>query len=131
MQNKLLLLVFELSFLNHVVFCLIFLDLFRNMFPLQKMCSLPLYFLLSFILFPSVPSFLSPLVFFVSFTFSPFYFKLLFVVFYYLHVSLCKTLCQKKCIFLDCSKTPFLCLLFSLKKNSVFSVSFFVDPFLH
>ena len=125
MQNKLFWLVFELSFLNHV-----FLYNF-SWSPSQRvsfaMFSLPLYFLLS-IIFPSVLSFLSPLVFLVSFIFYD-YFTRLFWSFYYLYVSLCKTLCQKMYV-LDGSKTIFFC-LFSIKKKLRFLCFLFCWAFFY
>ena len=54
-----------LSCVFRVVFCLIFLDLLRNMFPF-KMSSLPLYFLLLVVLFPSFLSSLIKTSFFSS-----------------------------------------------------------------
>ena len=71
---------------------------------------------------PLIFSFLSP--------FSDFFKLPLLVKFivHHLYVSLCKTLCQKIFILLDCSKTLFFYLLFSVK-ISVFSVSFFAVPF--
>ena len=76
------------------------------------MSSLPLYFIFWFILFPSFLSSLIKLPFFCSF--------------YYLHVSLCQTLCATKKVSFRASakKIPF-CLLFSIKKTS-----FSLFPFL-
>ena len=111
LQNKLFLLVFELSFLTMSFVCFMFLDHLRNMFPLQCF-SLPLYFRLSFILFPSVLSFLSPLVFsFLSLSSSS-YFKLsLFLSSCCLDVSLCKTAAKLSfavfsCQCSTCTETP-------------------------
>ena len=130
LQNKLFLPVFEPSFLNHVFFCFIFLISFAT-WSLQKMSVSPFYVLLLFILFPSALSFLSPLVFSFLSPFSPFYFKLPFLSFYYLYVSLCKTLCQIFFILLDCSKTLFFCLLFSIKKLRFLCFLFLLGFFLH
>ena len=130
MQNNLFLPVFEPYFLNHVVFCLIFLDLLRNTFPLQK-CSHDLFISSirssSFHLFSL---FVSPLVFVVSFTCFFFFLKLPFFVFS-LSLFLYAKHCAKKIYLLRLQQNS-LCLssLFH-QKNYVFSVSFFVEPFLH
>ena len=94
-----------------------FLDLLRSMFPLQKMFSLPLYFLLSFILFPSVLVFCLLLFSRFFHLFHPFMLNFLFFGLFVISVSSCKTLCQKKCIFSDCNKTLFFCLLFFIMKK--------------
>ena len=90
LQNKLFLPVFEPS-LNHVFFCFIFLDILRNMFPLQK-CLLHLFMSSfcssSFHLFSLF--FLSLLVFSFRSPFSPsIHFVGLFIISVFLHVKLC------------------------------------------
>ena len=109
-----------LSSVFHVVFCLIFLDLLRNMLPFQSVFFTSLF-----------PLFVHPLsicslffvssCFLVSFTFSPFLNFLFFWSFYYLCVSSCQTLCGKNLFKLlqnyfssfHLKKLRFLCFLFS------------------
>ena len=118
----------NLLFWTMSFFCLIFLDLHRNMFPWQ------LFFFTS--LFPPFVhprsicslSFWSPLVFSFLSPFSPFYFKLfgLFIIFMFLYVKHC----AKKKIFWYCSKTLFFCLLFPIEKQRFLCFFFFfVEPF--
>ena len=93
------------------------------------MFSSPRYFLLSFILFPSVLSFLSPLVFSFLSPFSSLLFWTSFFGLFIIFMFLCVKHCAKKiCIFLYCSKTLFFLSSLFHQKNSVFSVSFFVEP---
>ena len=129
---SLFLAIFEPSFLNHVFFCFIFLDLLRNMFPLQK-CFL--YLIISF--FRSSSFHLFPLFCLLLFSrflhlFLPlilnFLFFFLLVVLMFLYVKHCA---KKKCIFLDCSTTLFFCLLFFTKKTTFSLFPFLLSLFSH
>ena len=85
---------------------------------IAKMFSFPLYFLLSFILFPSVLSFFVSSCFLVSFTFlSLFHFKLPFFLFFIFMFHDVQHCAKKKRIFVDCSEAFVFCVLFSIKKS--------------
>ena len=86
----------------------------------SKMTSFPLYFLLLFILFPSVLSlFLSLLVFSILSPFSPFQTSFCWSL-YYLCVTSCQTLCKKKVSFWTSAKLSFS--VFSFPSKSQFSL---------
>ena len=112
-----------LSSVFHVVFCLIFLDLLRNMLLylfISSFCSSSFHLISLFclLLFSRFFHLLSPSL------------NFLFGSFRYLHVSWSQTLCAtKKSIFLGFCQDLLFSLLFSIKKNFVFFVSFFVVLF--
>ena len=124
-----MLLVFELSFLNHVVFCFMFLDLFRNMFPLQcvlylfissfRSSSFHLFSLFCLFLFSRFFHLFLPLI--LNFLFFG-----LSIIFMFLCVKHCA---QKKMYLFRLQQNSLFLSSHFLKKNSVFSVSFFVEPF--
>ena len=116
-----------ICFFMLLFFCLIFLDLLRNMFPFKNV-----FFTFLFPLFVHPLSicsfFFVSSCFLVSFTFFTLL-KLPFLSFYYLHVSLCQTLCGK-IIFLNFCKTLFCCLPFPSKKTSFSLFPFLLGLFL-
>ena len=77
-----------------VVFCLMFLDLLRNMLPFKNVFFTSLFPLFVHPLSSCALFFVSSC-FLASFTYSPFLNFLFFGSFYYLYVSLCQTLCGK------------------------------------
>ena len=112
-----------LSSVFHVVFCLIFLDLLRNMLPFYKVFFTSLF--PPFVHHLSICSFFFvSSCFLVSFPFSHFLNFLFFLIFQYLYVSICQTLCGKNFKLL---RNYFS--YFHHKKNFVFSVSFSLGLF--
>ena len=111
-------LIFFSVFLSSVFHVVLLKWLFSSLCPpfVHPLSTCSLFFVLLFSRF-----------FHLFLTFLNFLFWSKFIV-HHLFVSLCKTLCQKIFILLDCSKTLFFSLLFSVK-ISVFSVSFFCCAF--